>query len=208
MVSKLNLPILKIIFLESKTKENSFLFDTGAEISIININSLKDNITLINEKTDIMGIGGVVIKTLGLCYLTFKFKDDYIKHAFHVLPENYPFSSDGILGFDFMESHKILIDCGKHIISLGNKELTTELKNNTIIEENLTQEKIMEDIKEIKIKQKDIKTEKLKKYSLKARHINLIKVQVNSNEDGIISKINLPKDLYMANQLIMKLLYQ
>ena len=170
-------------FLEAKVENNKFLIDTGAQISIINENRLKKKIKIINDKIDLKGIGENLIKTMGFCYLTIIFKNKNIKHKFHVVPKEFQLSSDGIIGFDFMETNNVIINCQKKLISI-DKQLEDNLEKP--IDTNI----IMNNIKINK------------EHILKARHINLIKVNVDSNKEGIINKIILPQDLYMAHTMV------
>ena len=57
-------------FHETKFMSQNFLVDSGADISVVKIGKLKDDI-MINEsiKINLTGIGGEVQKTLGFCEL-------------------------------------------------------------------------------------------------------------------------------------------
>lgn len=118
--SKINLPNFNLNFEEAQVKDNTFLFDTGAQISIINKNKLKNDIKLHHDKIKLKGVGKYEVKTIGFCYLTIKLKNKDIKHKFYVVPEDFQLSSDGIIGFDFMETHNIIMDCNKKLIYVDN----------------------------------------------------------------------------------------
>lgn len=192
--SKLNLPILALKCLESTTEKNTFLYDTGAEISIINVFKLKTDTKVILKNIEIKGIGGIG-KTIGFCYLTIKCNNKYIKHKFYILPNEFPISTDGIIGFDFINTNNLVMDYKQKTVSILNENLND---NNNIKIIELNKNFGENEFENLKMEN----NQKNNEYLLKARHINLIEIKVNSNEEGIINKINLPENLFMANMLV------
>lgn len=88
---------------QSAFTNTTFLLDTGASVSLIKISSLKDEVQVyINRTIQIKGITSDIITTLGVVFLNISISNaQNIRHAFHVVPSNFPISSHGILGQDF-----------------------------------------------------------------------------------------------------------
>lgn len=84
----------------------NLLLDTGADISTIKVDKLKNHVLVdTNVKSHLKGISDDILITLGLCYLEFDCKNFIFKHPFQVFKKMFPLINDGILGRDFLEKY-------------------------------------------------------------------------------------------------------
>lgn len=81
-----------------------FLVDSGAEISVIKLNHLNDDTMVKKEKIIITGVGKGSIESLGMCKEKVLIDDSIFSHTFHIVPNDFPITMDGILGYDFLVS--------------------------------------------------------------------------------------------------------
>lgn len=112
---------------EAKNGFNKFMLDTGAEISIIKINCLKNpNKINVNDKRIIAGISGTVNCTLGS--ITSKWitpeLDKEISLKFHVVGNETNIPTNGIIGRDILWNTSV-IDTINKIWLIINKENNT-----------------------------------------------------------------------------------
>lgn len=91
--------------------ENKFLVDSQAEVSLIKISSLSDDsIINTNEIINIVGVTDGSVKSLGTIYTTIFIGNTEIEIELVVVPHNFPIPVDGIIGKDFLKSHKCSIN--------------------------------------------------------------------------------------------------
>lgn len=87
------------------------LIDTEVEISIIKISTLLDKFSFNKNDTILMkGITNERQRSLGSLNLILIFEHLSIEHKFHIVTDNFPIPTHGILGKDFAKRHKCLID--------------------------------------------------------------------------------------------------
>ncbi|KAI4472491.1 hypothetical protein M0802_016771 [Mischocyttarus mexicanus] len=82
----------------------TFMIDTGAEVNLLKINTLKPPTTI--DETNILFLTGITSdkqKTLGTTYIRM-FREDI---KFHVVNETFPIRTNGILGNEFLASRYI-----------------------------------------------------------------------------------------------------
>ena len=113
----------------------NLLVDTGADLNLIKINTLKDDIIVSTSKIQrMMGIANQLISTLGATTLTVANNGQNIETEFHVVPSDFPISGDGILGDPFLRDNKISINvAGDHITSMINDKSTIPARSEAII---------------------------------------------------------------------------
>ncbi|CAO1295568.1 unnamed protein product, partial [Diamesa tonsa] len=108
--------------------------------------------------------------------------DSIFTHTFHIVPNDFPITMDGILGYDFLVNNQMIFDCSNNCL------ITKEVKT-----ENL------------KVKTEELKTEVKNKEKLKiikARSISYLRVEIDSKiTEGIISKVKLGHGLTMSDSL-------
>lgn len=87
------------------------LVDTGADINLIKLNVLKDEVLVSDSKIHKMsGITNQLVSTLGCTTLLVSNGEQEIETEFHVVPSDLPIVGDGILGDPFLRGNKIFID--------------------------------------------------------------------------------------------------
>jgi len=113
----------------------NLLVDTGADLNLIKINTLKDDIIVSTSKVQrMMGIANQLISTLGATTLTVANNGQNIETEFHVVPSDFLISGDGILGDLFLRDNKISINvAGDHITSMINDKTTIPARSEAII---------------------------------------------------------------------------
>lgn len=91
----------------------TFLIDTGSEVSIAKLCSLKKDININHDKS--MELSGISyhsrkLHTLGTCKARVSINDSYVYHTFHILRDSdINLSQDAILGMDFLSKCNVQI---------------------------------------------------------------------------------------------------
>lgn len=95
-------------------KENLLmLVDTQSDITIVKKSILNSN--LVFNDNDIVSMRGITDErklSLGSININFVFSHLSLEHKIHVVPDDFPMPSHGILGKDFLKRHHCLIDYG------------------------------------------------------------------------------------------------
>lgn len=81
------------------------LVDTQSDITIIKISSFKSN--LVFNSNDIVSMRGITDErklSLGSTNINFIFSHLSLEHKIHIVPDDFPMPSDGILGKDFLKT--------------------------------------------------------------------------------------------------------
>lgn len=87
------------------------MVDSSSDISIIKINSIKNNKAYNpNEQSYKQGIGKGSFTTIGTTNGFLQIGGYKIAKTFHIVDENFPIQVDGILGRDFFENSNSHID--------------------------------------------------------------------------------------------------
>lgn len=90
--------------------ETKFLIDTDAEVSLIQIDKIRDDIYVKNEdKCELRGRSVGSLLTFGTCAADLIFKNKIMHHKFHLVRENISGKYDGILGQDFLRKYALQI---------------------------------------------------------------------------------------------------
>jgi hypothetical protein len=106
----------------------NLLLDTGAELNLIKLNTLQDDVQVSNKKIyNMQGINDKLVSTLGSTILTVSIdNNETYETEFQVVDSTFPIVGDGILGNPFLKANKIIIDMEK-------EELSTRNENSTVI---------------------------------------------------------------------------
>lgn len=97
---------------------NSFLIDTGADISLLKINFLKSNVLINSSNVSfIKGIGDGSIPTHGTVDCQIFVKNIFLKHNLHIVDEDFPIPCSGILGLDFLKTFNCVLDYENNTLS-------------------------------------------------------------------------------------------
>ena len=111
----------------------TFLIDTGADISLCKVDRLNEEklIVNVNKSCSFSGITTEKIQSLGTSKLNFIIYDQKNDHDFHIVDENFPIPTDGILGRDFFAKFLCKIDYETFTITLTikNEEVTIPMKS-------------------------------------------------------------------------------
>jgi hypothetical protein len=162
----------------SKIDRVKFLVDTGADISIIKESSLKPECDFkIDKSVEIKGISNGVVKTRDTISLKLFSDHHETVHDFHVVGEEFILHYDGILGRDFWENKKAVIDYCKGEI-------------------------LMEDVI-IKFDSKDTdnSAKKTLTVTLKARSENIVRLPTSSLGQGWTSRKEILPGIFLAESI-------
>lgn len=87
------------------------MVDSGSDISVLKANKVKPSqIYRPTNKCNVIGIGNGTTSTLGDTLVQIKIYNQNLAQNFHIVDENFPIPTDGILGRDFLAGWKCNID--------------------------------------------------------------------------------------------------
>lgn len=97
--------------LEMSDTANLFIVDCGSDISIMKASKIKRaQIYYPSLKCDIIGIGQGNVSTMGTTNTNILLNGNKIPHKFHIVEDNFPIPTDGIIGRDFLINYRCKID--------------------------------------------------------------------------------------------------
>lgn len=112
----------------TEKKNIKLLLDTGATVSILNVNVLMDSVIIDSSRImDIQGIFNNTNKTIGEVVATILFNGVPKQCEFQVISSKHPMNVDGILGMDFLKN-KAVIDLNKMKCELNNISRTSKME--------------------------------------------------------------------------------
>ena len=117
--------ILSFDMIGTQTESNKFLLDSGASVSLLKLKALHDHAYITLNHIEIRGITAEPMQTLGTSTVKIiipNHDNRTFPVTFHIVPNNFPISQDGIIGEDFLSVTKALID-------YGNKKATFNFHN-------------------------------------------------------------------------------
>lgn len=100
-------------------KPLTFLIDTQADISIVKIGSISKYFPINNN--DIIYLRGITpdgLPSLGKSTAEIHIQNELIPHEIHIVPDDFPIPSDGIIGKDFIQLHCCKIDYQSYTFSI------------------------------------------------------------------------------------------
>jgi len=105
------------------------MIDSGAEYSILKSNLLVKNHVIFKDPCCfITGVTPGEIKSIGTSELSLNFGDDMVlEHDFQIVPPEFPIFVDGILGKDFFENHKCIINYDTYIFTIHTKKFNVDI---------------------------------------------------------------------------------
>lgn len=113
---------------------NTFIIDCGTDISIFKISKLNPNYLInLTERIRLTGITDDTIETIASAETDLYFEGGlYIKHKFHLVNDEFPIMTDGILGRDFLSSHRCIIHYESWLLkfNVNNEEITIPIYDN------------------------------------------------------------------------------
>ncbi len=109
----MNLSLSSYVVIENSISGNlnTYLLDTGANISTLKESALPDKALInVNNKCKINGIVEGLVQTLGSIDTNLSIDGIQFKHQFQVVDNNFPVPSDGIIGLDFIKKYNCILD--------------------------------------------------------------------------------------------------
>lgn len=135
-MTKENLELCAPVSIGQEGRILRFLIDTGAEISLIKLNSLHDHVPIdVNNIIELQGITSGKINTLGSCVGEIFCNNKFYKQTFHIVKNDFKLEHDGILGSDFLCRHQVRISFSN---KMGEERVSREtemreVKNDLLI---------------------------------------------------------------------------
>lgn len=169
-------------------KLTTFLIDTGAEISIIKLESLRNHVNIWPNMA--IAVNGIInnsntVHTLGVCEADILINDIIFHHLFHVVRgDSIDLAQDAIIGADFLEKCKALIDFDTKSIAfpqVNELGLHTNKINHASILENIEKQLPDSNIIDKSIYNKDIIRIRLAKWLNHKYDKNLYRGMHNPN---------------------------
>lgn len=158
---------------------NLFIVDCGSDISIVKANKIKSSqIYYPSEKCEIIGIGHGNISTIGTTYANILLNGLQIPHKFHIVEDNFPIPTDGILGRDFLVNYKCKIDYDSWLLKVTTNFETLEIPIVNNFETPIILPARAETIKRIN--------------------------NININEDSVILSQEISPGIFCANSIVNK----
>jgi len=96
---------------------------SGSTISLIKLTNIKDDVPIYEDRINLTGVTGHQIQTIGKIYSAVKINAHKLKHAIHVVCDDFPIEQDGILGIDFLRRQSATCDYTHNIIKIGGSTL-------------------------------------------------------------------------------------
>ena len=111
-ILNVNLKLSNFVFVETSLNEsaNTFLLDTGSDISIIKQKFIKNLNTDDTLTYKLKGIGEGTKSTLGFVETNILLNNFTLNHKFQVVDNDFPIPCDGIIGDDFIKTYNCLLD--------------------------------------------------------------------------------------------------
>jgi len=108
---------------QTHTGTVNMLYDSGSTISLIKLNTLKDETLIYEDRVTLTGVTGHKIQTIGKIHATIKLNKQRIKHSIYVVRDDFPIEQDGILGIDFLRQQSATCDYARNHIAIGDNTL-------------------------------------------------------------------------------------
>jgi len=97
-----------------KSNENTFLIDTGADLNLIKISAVNNNVPIELKTSKLQGIHETPIITLGIIKINLQINDNsYFDTIFHVVDDKFPIVVSGILGTPFFINNDMTLNLKK-----------------------------------------------------------------------------------------------
>lgn len=155
----------------------TFLIDTGADISICK-NPFKNEFEYdCNNKCKLTGITTDEITSIGTAILTFEIGKDKTSINFHLVTEDFPTSTDGILGRDFLINHLCKIDYETFTLTLTINNRETTLPIDTKFQPNDT-------------------------FEIPPRTEMIFPINLNITKDSVILNQEIEQGVFLANSIV------
>lgn len=107
------------------------MIDCGSDISIIKANKVNLNRTVFpNDTCNITGIGHTSEKTIASTYSNILIDGNKLPQKLHIVKNDFPIPTDGILGRDFFTAYKCQINYDSWILHIGTANASLPIVDN------------------------------------------------------------------------------
>ncbi|XP_026467853.1 uncharacterized protein LOC113371441 [Ctenocephalides felis] len=171
--SKQNLAFVNIECLSTITDRINLLVDTGAEVSLIKLSVLQNDLRIDHtneDKLKLCGISGNSVNAIGRIIIKFRLGDRIISHSFYVVDNTVPIRGEGILGLDFLKEFNGNINIKESLVNFNRVSLPLNFANTLI--------------------------------SLNPRTESVVQVSTFTNDTEIIEKTELKSGVFISNTLV------
>lgn len=158
----------------------TYLVDTGSDISVIKVNKVVKDLGINEkEKCRITGVTDSETYSLGTVFANFKIDRQSIKQKMHIVGQDFPIITDGIIGRDFLRQNQCIIDYETFtiLIKLQEEEIVLPM------ETSLPKQNI---------------------FKIPARTEILQALNIKRNSDSIVLSDEIRKGVFICNTLIPK----
>lgn len=177
----LNLSSYVILRTDFNDLHNTFLVDTGADISIIKTSKLAPGALIDkNFTTNISGIGESVVRSIGTIRTGLIIENIILEHTFHIVDDSFNVPSDGILGLDFIRKYNCILDYRKN-------------NNMLVLRPNNFKGNVLVSIYD---------TPRPNSLSIPARSQVVRKIDINGTGDVLIPNQQLNDGIFVANTIV------
>jgi RNase H-like domain found in reverse transcriptase/Reverse transcriptase (RNA-dependent DNA polymerase)/Integrase zinc binding domain/Retroviral aspartyl protease len=108
------------IFVHNTNSICTFIIDTGSDISILKSEKLSEKQLIQNDSwCTITGVTSGQLKSIGLTNINLIVKNQLVVHNFQIVEKKFPICTDGIIGRDFIQKFKCIINYEENIISIN-----------------------------------------------------------------------------------------
>lgn len=112
--------VIDVHCMEGEKQRLRFLIDTGSQLCMIKLSSVKPGIKFDPEgKMRIKGISSEITETLGSVVLNLQVGNLRMKHRFQLVPENLDIPYDGLVGSDLWKRYRAIVDYEKREVKVG-----------------------------------------------------------------------------------------
>lgn len=109
----------------------TFLIDTGADISLCKKLTISSDRIDDKEKCKLNGITKESVESSGTTELTLRIGEKFDRNRFHIVGDNFPIKTDGIIGRDILEKYICRIDFETYTITFSTKYDEVTIPMNT-----------------------------------------------------------------------------
>jgi O-acetyl-ADP-ribose deacetylase (regulator of RNase III) len=112
------------------------LLDTGADLNIIKLDSLSDEVIVnVDDTYELQGIHENLVSTMGSVLLDIQIGNSTKQVQFQVVPTTFPIPQDGIMGRPLLEQLKAVINCEKGTLTsdVSENEINVPARSHVVI---------------------------------------------------------------------------
>lgn len=122
-----------VVFCKMTNSNITLLIDTGADISVFKRTKIRfDQMITTSNRCKIRGVTKGIQDTIGTTETNISIDEYTLNHTFHIVSNEFPIPSDGILGRDFISKYKCLLDYSNWTMTfrVGHERICVPIYNN------------------------------------------------------------------------------